>query len=77
MADTAYDSPYPPPAANVVCGRLCRIGKIAPWILEKRKCTSTFSTKQSYLPFANDRAALRERPRCPSRTTALLFANGK
>lgn len=30
-----------------------------------------------YLPFANSRAALRERLRCSSRTTALPFANGK
>ena len=30
-----------------------------------------------YLPFANGHVALRERPRCSSRTTTLPFANGK
>ena len=75
MADTAYDSPHPPPAANAICRKLCRIGKITPWIIEKGSAHRhplqskvICRSRTTALPFANDRAALREQPRCSSRT---------
>ena len=75
MADTAYNFPHQPPVSNAICVRLCLTGKIAPSIFEKGRllwhllqskviCRS----RTTALLFANDRAALRERQRCSSRT---------
>ena len=75
MADTKYNFPHQPPVSNTICVRLCLTGKIAPSIFEKGRllwhllqskviCRSRTAT----LLFANGYVALRERPRCSSRT---------
>ena len=67
MADTKYNFPHQPPVSNTICVRLCLTGKIAPSIFEKGRLL--WHLLQSKV------ICVRERPRCPSRTATLLFAN--
>ena len=67
MADTKYNFPHQPPVSNTICVRLCLTGKIAPSIFEKGRYFGIFYKAKLFV--------LRERPRCPSRTATLSFAN--
>ena len=75
MADTKYNFPHQPLVSNTICVRLCLTGNIAPSIFEKGRLLWPLlqskvicRSRTTALLFANDRAALREQPRCSSRT---------
>ena len=73
VADTVYNNTYP---LNIRHDGMTFYEII---LLKRIYLYSPFpvSVQQTYLPFANDHVALRERPRCSSRTLTLPFANGK